>query len=245
MGRKTKTEEDCVLRWAAGKGYLDIVKSLAEKGADMHSCEFKNDDEFEFYEGENALQCAVENGQLEVVKYLVENGADVTTVKNTFNYDPYDDYEDKDDCDNIDSSLQKALQNHYFAVVDFLIEKGLDINTNINDRLLTFVRKRNIEAVKYLIRQGADIQNYVDIALSQAVGHSKSIKMVKYLVEELDADVHSVKDWAIRMAIDEMIGSEAIVEYLISKGCQDKIEEVRRQTQDTEKPKLFEKLFRK
>jgi len=50
---------------AAEKGYLQVVKHLLERGADLHA---KND---------KALQMAARNGHRELVKYLLEQGADL------------------------------------------------------------------------------------------------------------------------------------------------------------------------
>lgn len=57
--------ENDALHMASQDGYLDVVKSLVEDGADIHS------------DNDCALQLASEAGHLDVVKYLVENGADI------------------------------------------------------------------------------------------------------------------------------------------------------------------------
>ena len=96
---------DCVLKWSAKNGYLEVVKYLIEeKGADVHA----NKD--------SALRRSAKNGHLEVVKYLiepklnlplgnkVEKGADIHA-------------------DN-DYALRFSARNGHLEVVKYLIEKG-------------------------------------------------------------------------------------------------------------------------
>ena len=58
------------VRWAAEKGYLEIVKYLYEHGADISA----NND--------YAVQAASAGNRLEIVKYLHEHGADITADNN-------------------------------------------------------------------------------------------------------------------------------------------------------------------
>ena len=64
-GADIHTGNDCVLMWAADKGYLDIVEYLVEREANVHA----HDD--------YAVIWAAENGYLDMVEYLVSKGADI------------------------------------------------------------------------------------------------------------------------------------------------------------------------
>ena len=61
---------DYAVKWAAGSGYLEVVKYLHENGADITS-------------GNNeAVRWAAKYGHLKVVMYLHTIGADITTLNN-------------------------------------------------------------------------------------------------------------------------------------------------------------------
>jgi len=65
QGANDYVYKNVALRGAAGKGHLEIVKYLVEQRADIHAV------------NDYALRWAAFNGNLEVVKYLIEQGADV------------------------------------------------------------------------------------------------------------------------------------------------------------------------
>jgi len=72
QGADLHAENDEPLRWAAAKGYLEIVKYFVEQGADLHA-----DNDF-------ALQLAAGSVHLEVVKYLLEQEADPDNLSEEF-----------------------------------------------------------------------------------------------------------------------------------------------------------------
>ena len=67
-GANVHADGEYVLRWASGKGHLEVVKLLLKHGADVHTYD------------DYALRWASENGHLEVVKLLLKHGADVHAV---------------------------------------------------------------------------------------------------------------------------------------------------------------------
>lgn len=69
-GAEITMDDDQTVKWAAMKGYLEIVKYLHKNGADITA-----DNNF-------AVRMAARNGYLEIVKYLHKNGADITAVDN-------------------------------------------------------------------------------------------------------------------------------------------------------------------
>jgi hypothetical protein len=70
LGIDIKVNNNVAIRWASGKGYLQVVKYLVELGADC--CDYEN----------HAVECASQFGHLETVKYLVEQGADIQDGNN-------------------------------------------------------------------------------------------------------------------------------------------------------------------
>lgn len=69
-GVDIKTDNNCAIRFASERGYIDLVKFLHENGADITA--------YDNY----AVRYAAERGHFDVVKYLYENGADITTKNN-------------------------------------------------------------------------------------------------------------------------------------------------------------------
>ncbi|QTG98974.1 ankyrin repeat domain-containing protein [Wolbachia pipientis] len=123
---------------AAQNGYLEIVKILKEKGADINAVDYNKD---------TPLHLAAQNGYLEIVKILKEKGADINAV----------DY-------NKDTPLHLAAQNGYLEIVKILKEKGADINAvdyNKDTPLHLAAQNGYLEIVKILKEKGADI-NAVD-----------------------------------------------------------------------------------
>ena len=64
-----KDKEACLM-WAAENDYLDVLKYLVERGADIHT-------QYDY-----ALRWAAGKRHLDVVKYLVENGANIHANNN-------------------------------------------------------------------------------------------------------------------------------------------------------------------
>ena len=76
--------------------------------------------------------------------------------------------------------------------IKYLIENGADIYTYDNYALLWFAEYGHLEVVKYLIEQGADIHTYNDAALRLSANNGH-LEVVKYLVEK-GADIHALDD---------------------------------------------------
>ena len=55
----------------ASNGYLEVVRFLVEKGADVNVANNT---------GSTLVNAATDNGHLDVVKFLVEKGADITAA---------------------------------------------------------------------------------------------------------------------------------------------------------------------
>ena len=86
---------------------------------------------------------------------------------------------------------------------------------NINDQLLDASSRNDIEAIKSLLDQGADIHVYSDHALRYTSEHGH-IEIVKLLIES-GADIHAWDDDALRYA--SINGHIEIVKLLIDHGA--------------------------
>ena len=121
-----------VARW----GHIEVVKYLAECGADL---EAKDES------GRTALIGAAKEGQIEVVKYLAEKGADVDAKDEWYG----------------ETALMKAARDGNLDMVKCLAEYGAQLD--IQDKngwtaLITAVYEGQVDVVKYLVEHGADLE---------------------------------------------------------------------------------------
>ena len=187
------------------QGFIEAVKLLIEKGADVNSaliftvrnCPFEvikllidkgADVNAKDNDGRTALMAAASKGSNEAVKLLIEKGADVNATSN-----------------NGRTALMAAASKGSNEAVKLLIEKGADVNATSNNgraALMEAASKGSNEAVKLLIEKGADVNakdNYGRTALMAAASKG-SYEAVKLLIEK-GADVNA-KDNDGRSAYD-------------------------------------------
>merc|ERR1712113_541099 len=180
------------LMLASIEGYLNIVKYLVEKGANVDAFT-KNK--------HTAMMLASVEGHLDIVKYLVEKGANV------------DAFDDKNY-----TAMMHANANNRLEILKYLMEirGGVD-NQQL---LLNACKKGHLEVVKYLVEKGADVDirvhlNYTPLIYACLKGY---LEVVKYLVEK-GADVHardSLHDSTLMVACK--VGHLELTKYLVEKG---------------------------
>lgn len=126
-------KEDIALDDASIEGNLSLVKSLIEKGADIH---FNND---------SPLLNAVSKGYLDIVRYLVEShGIDLKH------------YEGKKGVDGI---MTKAIQSENVDLVKFLLEKGVSMTSKGFDDVLFSENKKMTEIMmRNGVKMDSDLQ---------------------------------------------------------------------------------------
>lgn len=111
--------------YAIDFGFLEIVKFLIEKGADMDAID----------NGWTPLLRAAYFGRIEIFKYLVEHGADINQVQASTGWTP----------------LMYAARRNCYQLVKYLVELGADVTSkdNSGQNVFDIVRKGS-KTDKYL-----------------------------------------------------------------------------------------------
>ena len=129
-GADIHANNNYLLRYASNNGYLEIIEFLIEKEVNIDI--------------DYVLNLASQNGHMDIVKFLIEKGADIHA--------------------NNDYILNLASKNGQLEVVKFLIEKGADINSlNDQDILLKLLNSKLIE---YIINN-INIRNNINYYLNK------------------------------------------------------------------------------
>ena len=123
-GADIHAEDDIALRDASSNGHLEVVRLLLDRGADIHAV-----DDF-------ALILASSNGHLEVVRLLLDRGANVHA--------------------NDDWALRKASENGHLEVVRLLLDRGANVHAKNDAALRTASIHARLEVVRLLLDRGAD-----------------------------------------------------------------------------------------
>ncbi|KAJ3279009.1 hypothetical protein HK104_001851 [Borealophlyctis nickersoniae] len=157
---------------ASVSGHADVVQALLDAGADM---EYGDPEDY-------PLIWAAKNGQGHVVQLLLESGAHV----------------DWDDC----ISLLEAAINGHADVVKVLLDAMENLHFD-NDHGQW--REREIKSLR-------DANN-IALAMGAAGGHKNVVQMML----EIGADVHDDSDWALAEAAK--YGHEDVLQMLLAAGA--------------------------
>ena len=155
-----ENEHNTPLHLAALHGYLDIVKWLIKKGANVNA---KNRKEH------TALHLAVHNAHKEVIRYLIQQGADINATEHEG-----------------DTPLAWAAYKRQIEVVKQLIELGANIHSQNNfgnTPLHWAAEKGYTDIVKLLIDYGANpqVENWkhlMPLMLAVENGHLGTVKFL-------------------------------------------------------------------
>ncbi len=178
-------EEAAIL--AASSGDIDKLKDIINRGLDMSSY-------FDLF-GNLLLQCAADNGHLNMVEYLEE--------------------EKRIPLQGGPCILPAIERGGHLDVVKYIVEKeGFDEYDDQYLALIYAAKYGRLNALKYLVEYSGMGNEMRDDLLGLAArgGH---LETVKYLTEELGANVHAGNDVALRDAASQ--GHLEVVRYLVEE----------------------------
>lgn len=144
------------------------------------------------FQTKSALIIAVSNGHLDITKYFLENGAII----------------EKD-------VLATALVLGYADIAQMLLDNGADYMESLNYALWYTVIFGRMDMVKYLVKNGADINNKYYPLITAC--RSNYFDIVKYLVDN-GADVNYDNNYASALTGAVFKNNIEMVKYLLDKG---------------------------
>ncbi|ORX49634.1 ankyrin [Piromyces finnis] len=216
--RSHNVGSDTSLTVAIKNNNENLVKYLIEYGVEMNT---------EINQGESALIYAVRNQNMNIIQYLVESGADVN-YKLCFNSPLLESIVSSNE--NIikylidvgadvnvtnkdgESPLDLAIKNNMEGIINYLIYHKAKIDPNA---LIEASRTNNLNIVKYLIDNGADIKTS-NTPLNLAI-QNRNEAMVKYLIY-CGADVNKSEN-LLPLVIAINNNDERFVKLLIQCGA--------------------------
>jgi len=155
---------------ACKKGHINIVKYLAEHGADINKETYAKYILWTFDTGEEVsrgltpLFFACQEGHENIVKYLVDHGADINKEYYVINF--LEEFFNREECRG-QTPLFLACQKGYENIVKYLVERGANINKKDNNGITPlYIACENgyIAIVKYLVEHGANINKKDNIS---------------------------------------------------------------------------------
>lgn len=112
--------------------------------------------------------------------------------------------------------FREACINGNLDLVKFMVENGADIQENKNYPIQFAIAHRHLEIVKYLIEKGANVLNDDNLALRRASSNGH-LEVVKLLIEH-GADVKTCDNYSIERASKN--GHLEVVKILIDHGAE-------------------------
>ena len=186
VGLDIHINNDETLIQASSGGHLNVVQYLVEHGCNVNTLGGGG------YQGTNCmpLVVAARGGHLDIVCYLLDNGANESNIGK-------------------DQALVYAILWKHFDIVKLLVEQGVPIIPfHLNNAV-----GANLNIVKYLAQHTNFTKNDIDFALILASSKG-DLDIVKYLVEQMGADVHTDNNApSLEAALNE---NYEIEQYLLS-----------------------------
>ena len=180
----------------AGDSYLEVVKLLLEKGAEVDAAN---------WQGRTLLMAAAKEGHPEIAELLLEKGADVNAEDNTGR-----------------PALMYATEAGDSKTIGLLIAKGADANAKNRygeTALMNAVDRGRVEAVKLLLESGADPNAKLDDGSTVVMTATipGQVDVVKLLLEK-GADVNAqTEDGSTALTWAAVLGRTELVKLLKSQ----------------------------
>ena len=183
------------IHFAVEMGHLKIVEDLVKRHADVN---------LSYSDEVTLLYKAVHREHLEIANLLQEHGAIVDAVGAT-------------------RCLPKALARQHTEIVELLVSHGADINDQDLHPLGIATRSKQLNNVKFLTEQGANLDakdgsGYTPAQIAATVGWLEGLK---FFLENFGIEPNL--DWkgaafAIFMNSKDPEGTATTIEYLIDRG---------------------------
>ncbi len=197
------------LHYAATEGYLDVCRSLLEKGASV--------DPLPIASGHTPLFFACLKGHEQVVKLLIEHGADVKrsdvegatplhSVQNVAIAQTL--LENGAELEKEDSKgftpLRRAVRQGNYAVAEFLLIKGADSNVVDHEGKTALFDVKNVPTIDLLFKHGARIvfDNEGKTPLGVSIFHFSSTDVLTKLLEKEKEFYEKETERRIQKAMD-------------------------------------------
>jgi ankyrin repeat protein len=183
---------------AVSNGYVNSVKVLLDKGADIN---MKN------INGDTVLLNASNLGQTEMVKMFLEKGADVNACNNWGR-----------------TPMIDATRCRRTEIVSILLDNGADINkaeNNGDTPLYVALQEGHVDMVRLLLEKGADVNaknndGWTALMWASEKGYAKIVSML--LKNGADVNAKNNGGWTALMKASQEAYKE-IVEILLKNGA--------------------------
>lgn len=171
---------------SAQNGDLAKLKKCITKGANINASDEN---------GETALTQACDSGHYDIVKFLAENGAD-TNARNDVGY----------------GALEFSASNEIW---EYLKPKASSVDKDL--ALINFAMRGNVEQVKSLVAQGADINatdstGWTALMFAARDGHFEVVKLLLANGANINATTHKGNINALYLAQTKEI-AQILQEY--------------------------------